>query len=1178
MPIVALPDGRRVQFPAGMGVGEMQAEIEKAFPEFRAAPRGNLADFASAPNAEATETTPTTGQVTAPAAGVRGDAIIALPKTEAALMEAQTAPGQPTLEIGGQEARVPQFGEPGTMTRGVSQTVSGLAEWALNRPEEALATLTPLAPAIALRYGPPMAKQFAVDVMEGLKGDREALGRALTLTALVGVPAAAGKALKAAEAKALVEGEPARALPSADAEARGALEPSRAQVEVSAAPLAEQALSSAKESLTREPAGETRAVFASEKGAERAGEISETTAVHGDVRALAEAGERQMPAEEGGARVLAETEGRTASEAAREEAVTLAPVEAPPVVEPVAPPEPPPVEPRGPSEARPTEPVPQLVGISNARVDAQRADRGLEPFMAAERKSDPALWDEAMAAIEKEPGMADRVTRELLEAPRPISDVESVVLTRRLVELTNARDVAELRGIEARDLEQALEERLRTARLTPEEQQNVRVQLGEARAKIADAEAQAVGWSDALSAVEQASGRDYGGTATGRALRARQLLLREDFSLVGLERKKRAAKGFERLTTDEVAELRETARVFKETNAALEKRVATLTEETARADAARALAQLKAQETKAQAAMGSRVKAIVSKVGATLDRRADAARERMRGKLFTLSPEVLADLAEIGASNLYHIGVDLARWSAKMVEELGERVKPHLETLWEESQKRLEAQLSGVAGEGRAKGGAKAAANDVEAAREALKGRLRKRIADYEEKIATGSYERPKRGALPSDKEVQRLEYELDQVKKRFHEGLVEAKMKRRTSVQRVFGATAESMNAMRALLTSADLSAVLRQGKFIMVAHPVRGAKAIPAMLRALASEKAAFAVEREIALRDNYPLYRASGLYLAEHGALLSKMEEAYMSRWATQLPGVGRVVKASERAYTTFLNKLRADSFDAMKATLGRSGELTMPEARVLSNFINVATGRGGPILQERAAVNLSTWFFAPRFVASRFQMVIGQPLLFGIRSEKVGFVAGMRARKLVAREYGRIVAGMSVYYGLGLLAGAEVETDTRSTDFGKIKWGNTRLDPTAGLAQITVLLTRVVGGETKTAKGDVKPIRGDKVPFGGATTQDVLTRFARFKLAPAPGRVIDLVTQTDALGRPLTASGFAQSLVVPISMGDILDTMKEQGVVGGLPLSVLSVFGENVMTYDVSEARPGKERFP
>lgn len=194
MPTVELPNGSRVQFPDGTDPATMQTEIEKAFPELRAAPTADLARELAASPIELTETSPVTGQASPePAAQTT---IQPLPATEQAAIQAQVPPGTPVAELG-QPATLPRIGEPGTMLRGVSDVAASLGEWALNRPEEALATLTPLAPAIALRYAPEVAIQFTKDAIAGVRGDHEALGRALAMAGLVG----GGKALNEARAR-----------------------------------------------------------------------------------------------------------------------------------------------------------------------------------------------------------------------------------------------------------------------------------------------------------------------------------------------------------------------------------------------------------------------------------------------------------------------------------------------------------------------------------------------------------------------------------------------------------------------------------------------------------------------------------------------------------------------------------------------------------------------------------------------------------------------------------------------------------------------------------------------------------------------------------------------------------------------------------------------------------------
>src|SRR5690606_18698368 len=106
-----------------------------------------------------------------------------------------------------------------------------------------------------------------------------------------------------------------------------------------------------------------------------------------------------------------------------------------------------------------------------------------------------------------------------------------------------------------------------------------------------------------------------------------------------------------------------------------------------------------------------------------------------------------------------------------------------------------------------------------------------------------------------------------------------------------------------------------------------------------------------------------------------------------------------------------------------------------------------------------------FFAPRLVASRFQLVLGQPFYGGTA----------RTRKLIAQEYAKFLTGIGLVYLLSGLMGAELEFDPRSSDFGKIKVGNTRIDPLAGISQVTVLLYRLGSGQIKTGRGRIEPIR-------------------------------------------------------------------------------------------------------
>ncbi len=266
---------------------------------------------------------------------------------------------------------------------------------------------------------------------------------------------------------------------------------------------------------------------------------------------------------------------------------------------------------------------------------------------------------------------------------------------------------------------------------------------------------------------------------------------------------------------------------------------------------------------------------------------------------------------------------------------------------------------------------------------------------------------------------------------------------------------------------------------------------------------------------------------------------------------------------------LNLIRADSFDAYIATMGKGGTVTEAEAKVLGNLVNVTSGRGplGPLKGgARLAAGL---FFSPRWQLSRFQLVLGQPFY------KKG--SNLQTTKLVAAEYARAIAGVGVfmsgvaaalYAALGPPGEDEewnIEVDPLSSDFMKIRIGETRIDPLFGLSQVTVFLNRFFRGKTKTRGGETISLRGEDKAFGQGTLE-VTSRFLRNKLAPVPGALFNIISGENFKGDKTTAITTAGDLLVPITYQNVLETMKAQGIPAGTALALLEVFGMSVQQYD------------
>lgn len=436
--------------------------------------------------------------------------------------------------------------------------------------------------------------------------------------------------------------------------------------------------------------------------------------------------------------------------------------------------------------------------------------------------------------------------------------------------------------------------------------------------------------------------------------------------------------------------------------------------------------------------------------------------------------------------------------------------------------------------------------------------RVEKQIETLEAKIKSGDIlPKQKAADTPQSKELEKLIYERDRIRNEIRQAIYDLKPK--TVWERI----AEPFNTIRAIMTTGEFSLVLRQGGIYFTSHPIKGAKALGTMFKAFVSDMATARINSEILNRDNAPLYAKSKLYLSPIDGMsrLVQMEEAFMARTIEKIP----LIKNFQRSGLTFLNKIRADQFDTMAATLGKNSTVTLEEAKAISTFINESTGRGSLGGMEKAAVQLNTVFFAPKYLASRFQMIAGHSMWGGTA----------RTRTLIAKEYARYVIGMGAVYALGQLAGGELEEDPRSSDFGKIKFGNARLDPLSGMAQITTFSARILTGETKTAKG-IKPIRGDNVPYGGTTTPDVIARFLRSKLSPTFSIPIDIAAGEDLGGNPVTVGSMAQKSLMPLTYGEIYDAMKSEGLPEGTALGLLTFFGMGLQTYQPQKPKQSKVR--
>jgi len=758
---------------------------------------------------------------------------------------------------------------------------------------------------------------------------------------------------------------------------------------------------------------------------------------------------------------------------------------------------------------------PQAVGEAGQKVFGTKnaLNQGIAAAEDAARREDADVWAEAEAIHNENPAAPRLLVDELAKNPRPVKDFENHLVLRRQIELQKEYDAA-----------------------VDKQNKNPGDPSAEAQLNAIIEE------QGKVDQVNQQVGRE-----AGLGFRARQILADQDYNLLKMQATARAVVNKGRpLSADQ---LKEVQGLHDRIKAAEDK----IAEYNAREQFRQMVDARRTEPSPARQPVAGAGK--LREKTAFLEDAYKRAKQRIverRGRLQAgIDPTSILDEAIVGAYHIERGLTKFADWSAQMIKDIGEHIKPYLSDLWRRSR---EYHAETTKGLGRVRGRQEMTPERMLAAD---KRRVARDIEKYQERVAKGDVSplRPRPEARPSDKELSGLLFEREQAKTAYHEMLVKAKLSQQSLGRKGLRWFGEGMRTARSIKTAFDVSGVLRQGGFNYFSHPIQATRALSVILKAVRSEKGAFAVMQEIRDRPNYPLYKQAGLFLSEEGGMnLTKMEEVFASRFARRIPGVG----ASERMYSAYLNRIRADRFDAMAGTLSRFGKLTDGEAKAIANFVNETTGRGYlPAKMQGAAEALNAAFFAPRFVISRFQTLLGHPIW---QLER----ASPRVRGLIALEYARTLTGIGLFIAAATQAGFKVETDRRSTDFMKLRWGNLRIDPMAGIQQVGVLLSRLQSGAKKTSSGKVMPLRGE-LKFGQASAADVIARFAWSKLGPLPGSTVNVLAGQDPTGRPTTLINEALHFALPLGPQDVISVMQENGVPYKLAAELAVAAGMGATSY-------------
>jgi hypothetical protein len=375
--------------------------------------------------------------------------------------------------------------------------------------------------------------------------------------------------------------------------------------------------------------------------------------------------------------------------------------------------------------------------------------------------------------------------------------------------------------------------------------------------------------------------------------------------------------------------------------------------------------------------------------------------------------------------------------------------------------------------------------------------------------------------------------------------------------------------NVTKSLKASIEFTALFKQGFGTLMTHPTvwfgNGVDMFNNFFKTVGGGDAMNEIKSDIASRPN-----SINGYYAKMKLATGNVEEEFPSSLPSKIPVVGRVFKGSSMAFTGFQYENRADLADlyieiAKKngLDLDSSNSKTLP---ALGKMINSLTGRGSLGKAEAIGNEVNAAFFSPRLAMGSIQMLVAHPLGIGLEGDT--FTQKQAAINLVKM----IVGTSAVLVTANAIKPGSVNFNPISTNFGRIKVGDTTFNVSGGNAAIITLAARIATWKSESSTGKVTAINArtktGAAVFGGATVGSVLETFMTDKLSPAASVVNDLWLTGDTFaGTKPTLGSELQNVAVPLQISgyeEIANDPKSANKLVAILANVLGVTISNVPT--------------
>ena len=472
-----------------------------------------------------------------------------------------------------------------------------------------------------------------------------------------------------------------------------------------------------------------------------------------------------------------------------------------------------------------------------------------------------------------------------------------------------------------------------------------------------------------------------------------------------------------------------------------------------------------------------------------------------------------------------------------------------------------------------------------------LKERLSKREKELDVKLATlkagGEIPKKERKEVALDSAALKLKAAIELKKRHIDDLVYEARMNKLPMIEKVITSALNTGGILKSLQAGGEVSGIGRQLLPTAFVNKKVYFNAVKDTLKAY--KNPAYAKELEL-FTETHPKYQTAVKYGRLQFTKVGRpaTEEFLPSTLPEKIPVLGNLYKRGDAAFAAPQNKARIQLWDVMTDKYVKDGTLSkdyeikptpddiakMHKLGGWLNDISMRSSLGQSMSATKAGTFLNLVGYAPRFLLGKLKLVTS---LGGVvrsvlpRMEKVTIdgkdvwkLKGNFDKTLLKESSASLVKFVAVQTSIATLAYLTNPDDNKnifnplSSDFFKVRVGNSRYDTTFGIGAIVRLFAQMTMGERLSASGRyVKENR-----------KEIFLRFIQSKEAPILNLMMTLYSGRDFVGQPVGRLQAVGNAMTMMFLNDAYDAYKNDGLASGIAALFASGVGVGVQSYPPS----------